>query len=201
MQGMIWTVTRLELVFVALLLALLPGIPIAVVPPHTNGDDRCSKCHLPHRATGGTPTSARVATWPGLPAGTNAAGASHAWDSGPVGRLEFLDATNRSFQLNDKWNLYARPDLRAPASAAVAVRVESGLIMRSTCPDQHSQASQPFAPGAHDYHTNNWGGGRHYMRIANNADRLCPDCRLPPGVTKSTALSHPVEITLVSNTS
>lgn len=95
-------------------LAVLPLSALAADAPHTNAFG-CTVCHLTHNAPGpllltnatvnvclschaagglasGKPftSSDQAMPWPGLPAGTNAAGSSHRWDSGAAGRAVFI---------------------------------------------------------------------------------------------------------------
>ncbi len=101
---------------VALAAALLFGAPArAVDPPHLTAA-ACASCHMAHlnagldlttvagnanlclscHAPGGSASSRafvsgdQALSWPGLPAGTNAAGTSHRWDAGAAGWLVFL---------------------------------------------------------------------------------------------------------------
>jgi predicted CXXCH cytochrome family protein len=98
-------------------IALMPATVFAVDPPHTNGDDYCSSCHLVHQATGapllnvpggntalcqschvpGGAASAKsllngdqAMPAPGLPPGAAPAGNSHRWDSSASGRVVYL---------------------------------------------------------------------------------------------------------------
>ena len=99
---------------VAWLLGLGAGSVMAQDPPHMAYN--CTDCHMLHAALGDTLTitngnanlclschfdggqatakhfvdADQARPWPGLPEGTNAAGNSHRWDSGPSGRLVFL---------------------------------------------------------------------------------------------------------------
>ena len=101
---------------VALAAALLFGAPArAVDPPHLTAA-ACASCHMAHlnagldlttvagnanlclscHAPGGSASSRafvsgdQALSWPGLPAGTNAAGTSHRWDANAAGHLVSL---------------------------------------------------------------------------------------------------------------
>jgi len=107
---------RVRAVFWLALLLFASGFALralGVNPPHTND---CAACHKTHSSPGaalgsvagnanlcmschqaGGSASAKAfaltdqaVSWPGLPAGTNSAGTSHRWDSGPAGRLQFV---------------------------------------------------------------------------------------------------------------
>ena len=97
--------------------ALLPATVFATDPPHTDGNDYCSSCHLVHRSLGaplfkvpggnvnlcqschvpgGTAStqamlnSDQAMPAPGLPPGTVPTGNSHRWDSSASGRVVYL---------------------------------------------------------------------------------------------------------------
>jgi len=269
---------------------------LAVDPPHTFTNN-CAACHITHNAPGadlgsvagnanlcmschvsGGSASAKpfananqAIPWPGLPSGTNAAGNSHRWDSGPSGRVQFIGgaaiastgaiisggtntnyyaktftltitnagavgtarfnwtATNpgggagtnvltgsnvalndgitvtfqgaaaNSFQLNDKWNLYVRTDLRLPTDTAMLLRMTNNLFNCSTCHDEHSQTNAPFDPTAPVYAGAGTGAGRHFQRVNNNTEQMCQQCHINRNVTNSIAGSHPVGINLLTN--
>ena len=116
-------------------------------------------------------------------------GITLAFANGPGG-------TGTSFQVNDKWNIYVRPDILAPTNTAVLKRTLNGAMVCSTCHDQHSQANTPFDPSAPAYTGTNSGSGRHFMRINNDTEQLCVDCHTPRNVTNGVSGSHPVGIVL-----
>lgn len=137
----------------------------------------------------GTARFSWTATTPGGGSGTNiATAASVVLDQGVS--VGFANGTGTSFQLNDKWYLYVRPDLRTPATPDLSVRVQNGQIMCSTCHNQHSQAAMPFDPAARA------GGLKHFQRVANDANQMCVDCHSPRNVTTSAGGSHPVGIAI-----
>ena len=264
----------------------------AVDPPHTDGNDYCASCHQTHQAVGGELTSVsgnanlcqschqagglasakalpnrdQAVPWPGLPAGTNASGTSHRWDSGAAGRVQFLGgaATASSgtflsggaftgpyartfqititaggaagaarfdwtatmpggggasnvltgtnvalgegifatfvngpgipFQAGDRWNILVRTDLRPPANPLLQGNMENGLLLCSTCHDQHSQAAVPFDASAPPYEPTTGGVGRHYLRIDNSRCEMCAECHTGRTVTNALAGSHPVGV-------
>ena len=140
-----------------------------------------------------------VATTPGGGAGTNLlTGANVPLDRGVL--LSFLDGTGTSFQANDKWNLYVRTDLRQPTNTTLLAHTTGGVATCSACHDEHSQAVTPFDPNAPAYAGSGGGSNRHFMRITNDQDQLCSDCHAARNVTNSLAGSHPVGITVPSNT-
>ncbi len=100
-------------------LVCLTNRVLALDPPH-NDANACDNCHILHNAqdlnlavlsgnanlcqschqSGGPatakalPASDQAVTWPGLPAGTNATGSSHRWDSSVSGRVVSLGGTS-----------------------------------------------------------------------------------------------------------
>jgi predicted CXXCH cytochrome family protein len=103
------------LIFIAA--AVFPATGFSVDPPHTDGTDYCTSCHLMHQATGapllnvpggnanlcqschvpGGAASAKALLdgdqampAPGLPPGTVPGGNSHRWDSSASGRVVYL---------------------------------------------------------------------------------------------------------------
>lgn len=109
-------------------------------------------------------------------------------------QVAFLNGTGTSFQVNDQWYLYSRPDLRNPTNAVMLLHTSSNVVYCSTCHDQHSQALVPYDPTAPAYGGPGTGAGRHFMRAANNAGQICLDCHASRNVTNSAAGSHPVGI-------
>lgn len=109
--------------------------------------------------------------------------------------VKFVNGTGTSFQLNDKWNVYVRPDLRTPTNAVVLAHTTNGVPTCSACHDEHSQAMTPFDPAASAY-AGGAGTNRHFMRVNNDQHQLCYDCHAPRNVTNSVAGSHPVGITV-----
>ncbi len=108
--------------------------------------------------------------------------------------VTFTDSGNPSFLASAKWYVYVRPDLTQPTATAMALRIESGKIMCSTCHDQHSQAREPFDPAAPAYGGAGTGAGRHFQRIADDTNQMCTDCHTARNVTSSTSGSHPVAV-------
>lgn len=113
--------------------------------------------------------------------------------------LRFSDGARVSFQQNDQWHIYVRPDLRSPTNSGVAAYLTGGSMMCSTCHDPHSQTAAPFDPAAPAYNGSYTGAGRHYMRTDNQAGQLCLDCHFPRNVTNSAAGSHPVAVPVPAN--
>ena len=141
-----------------------------------------------------------IATTPGGGAGTNLlTGTNVLLNEGLL--VTFKNGTNPSFQVNDQWNIYVRPDLRSPTNLDLLATIRSGLFSCSTCHDEHSQAAAPFDPDAQLYVTNMdgtliSGTNRHYMRIANDTEQLCQECHAARFVTNAGAGSHPVGMAL-----
>lgn len=135
-----------------------------------------------------------VATTPGgggaIGVVTGAAGSPVALDQGIS--VSFTGATAASFQTNDRWYVYVRPDIQAPANGLLASRLENGLLMCSTCHNQHSQAASPFGTAPVS------GAGRHYQRIANDLGQMCVECHAARNVTSSAQGSHPVGVGIPS---
>lgn len=67
----------------------LHGAPGAVLTAVAGNANLCMSCHLPGGTASGKPfvTGDQALPGQGLPAGTNATGISHRWDSGPAGHL------------------------------------------------------------------------------------------------------------------
>ena len=148
----------------------------------------------------GTALFSWTATTPGGGSGTGLATLS-AVPPGSLGVFldqgvyaDFLNGTGTSFQTGDKWYVYVRPDLQAPANAEMALRLENGVIMCSTCHDVHSQAAQPFGPGVPAYAGAGTGAGRHFQRTANETSQMCVDCHAPRNVITAAQGSHPVGV-------
>ena len=138
-----------------------------------------------------------TATSPGGGAGTNVlTGTNVLLNEGLL--FTFKDGTNTSFQANDQWNIYVRPDLRAPTNTDVLAKIRNGVFACAACHDPHSQAATPFDSTAPPYDpsvTN-----RHYMLIANDAEQLCFECHSPRFVTNAASGSHPVGMALAAFT-
>jgi predicted CXXCH cytochrome family protein len=114
--------------------------------------------------------------------------------------VTFKNGAGTSFQLNDKWNLYVRTDLRLPTATAMLLRVTNNLIMCSTCHDEHSQTNAPFDSAAPAYAGTNTGAGRHFQRVNNNTEQMCQECHVNRDVTNAVAGSHPVGVALTNYT-
>lgn len=137
-----------------------------------------------------------TATLPGGGAGTNLLAATNTpLDQGIL--LTFANGTGVSFQVNDRWIIPVRPDLRAPTNTFMLTRLVNGSVVCSTCHDQHSQLKTPFDPAAP---TNTTSAGRHFMRVANDQNQMCLDCHATRNVTNAIQGSHPVGISTLSNT-
>ncbi len=138
----------------------------------------------------GTAVFSWTATTPGGGSGTGvvtgAAGAPIALDQGVS--VSFTGTNAASFQTNDKWYVYVRPDIQSPTNPSLASRLENGLLMCSTCHNQHSQAAAPFGSAPVS------GAGRHYQRISNDVGQMCIECHAARNVTSSTQGSHPVGV-------
>lgn len=110
--------------------------------------------------------------------------------------VTFSAGTPPSFRLGDRYYVYVRTDLSAPGATAMALRLESGRIMCSTCHDQHSQAREPFDPAAPAYAGAGTGAGRHFQRLANDSAQMCKDCHAARSVASAAAGSHPVGVSV-----
>ncbi len=110
--------------------------------------------------------------------------------------VAFANGTGTSFQANDVWHLYLRTELRTPANAEMAVRLERGALMCSTCHDQHSQANSPFDPAAPVAAGLN---GRHFQRIPNDRDQMCVDCHNARNQTTTGGTTHPINLPIPVN--
>jgi predicted CXXCH cytochrome family protein len=138
-----------------------------------------------------------TATMPGGGGGTNIlTGTNVPLDEGVA--VTFVNGTtNISFQLNDLWRVFVRPDLRHPTNTALLGNVINGQMSCATCHDGHSQAKNPFDAAATPYGpdvTN-----RHYLAMDSDVDQMCLDCHAPRAVTTAAAGSHPVGVAVVSN--
>jgi len=149
-------------------------------------------------ATAGAVGSAQfgwTATSPGGGSGANVLTATNvALDQGV--QVSFINGSGTSFQLNDRWNLYVRSDLRNPTNTVMRAHMVNGVVYCSACHDQHSQSLTPFDPAAPVYGGAGTGNGRHFMRVNNDHDQMCKDCHNARNVTNSIAGSHPVAITV-----
>ena len=144
-----------------------------------------------------------TATSPGGGAGNNLlTGTNVALNEGVL--ATFVDGTNGSFQAGEQWRIFVRPDLRSPTNEALATRMVGGVMMCSTCHNEHSQAAQPFDSAALPYTTNLAGEfvgtNRHFLRIANDLHQMCNDCHAARNVAAAAAGSHPVGITFAPDT-
>jgi predicted CXXCH cytochrome family protein len=101
-----------------------------------------------------------------------------------------------SFRLNDRWRVHVRTDINQPTTLELAARIADGKIVCSTCHNQHSQAAEPFDPAAPAYGGSGTGYGRHYQRVANDANQMCKDCHSARDVSHSSQGSHPIGIPL-----
>jgi predicted CXXCH cytochrome family protein len=72
--------------------------------------------------------------------------------------------------------------------------MDNGLMLCSTCHDQHSQAALPFGQYPPPYDPVTQGVGRNYMRIDNSRCEMCAECHAGKTVTDAAAGSHPVGV-------
>jgi predicted CXXCH cytochrome family protein len=107
--------------------------------------------------------------------------------------LAFTNGAAPSFKSGDQWYIYVRPNISNPSTPAMALRAPNGVIMCSTCHDQHLQAELPFGTTA-AYGGTGTGAGRHFQRIDNNTDQMCKECHSAFNVTTQTLGSHPVGV-------
>ncbi len=114
--------------------------------------------------------------------------------------VTFTSNTNDFYQLNDRWQLYVRTDLRAPTNIDLTRLTPGGAVSCSTCHDPHSQANTPFDPQAPPP-PSDWQqlAERHYQRIDNSTDQMCMDCHFARAVTNALAGSHPVAVRVATN--
>jgi len=139
-----------------------------------------------------------TATTPGGGSGTNVTTA-------PVVALDqgisatFANGTGSpSFVAGSQWRIYVRTDLVQPTNPEMALRLENGALMCSTCHNQHSQERTPFDPGAPGWGGPGTGEGRHFQRVDNDLGQMCVDCHAPRDVATSGGGSHPVGVTIPS---
>lgn len=143
----------------------------------------------------GTATFNWSATSPGGGSGANlSTGTNVLLDQGVS--IKFVGGLPTSFQAGDVWNIYVRPNLVSPSSAAVAARLDNGAMTCSACHDPHSQAMTPFDTNAPTYSSAGTGNGRHFMRVDNNLNQLCIDCHVAYYATNNPAASHPVAVSV-----
>jgi len=80
----------------------------------------------------------------------------------------------------------------------MALRLEDGHLMCSTCHDQHSQEREPFDPSAPAWGGPGTGEGRHFQRVDNQFNQMCADCHAARDVLSSNQGSHPVTVPAAS---
>ncbi len=172
----------------------LPHAASAVFPANT-----CSACHIPHRASGPSLTTAidnptlcischttngstGINTWSTTDQATvGTSGTSHRWDA---------NATNSTYGAG------------VPASTAMKSRLVGGTTLQcSTCHDQHKQTNAPADPDVPAYPANaaTTLAKRHFQRTPNSSNEMCTDCHTAWKQATSdsrtytgTARSHPV---------
>ncbi len=147
--------------------------------------------------TGGAAGTAVFSWTATTPGGGGAAGVVTGAAGAPIGldqgiSVSFTGAAAAAFQTNDKWYVYVRPDIQSPTDPTLASRLENGLLMCSTCHNQHSQAAPPFGTAPIS------GAGRHYQRISNDQGQMCVECHAARNVTSSALGSHPVGVGIPS---
>lgn len=142
----------------------------------------------------GTARFSWTATTPGGGSGANVlTAASVVLDEGLS--VSFANGTSgTSFVTGDRFRLYVRTDLAQPSNTALATRLENGKTLCSTCHNQHSQIEPPFDPAAPAFGGAGTGAGRHFQRVANDAEAMCLDCHASRNVLSSTQGSHPVGV-------
>ena len=107
-------------------------------------------------------------------------------------------ASGTSFVAGDEFRVYVRTDLTAPTDPVMAARQEDGALMCSTCHNQHSQLEPPFDPAAPTYGGAGTGEGRHFQRLANDAEAMCLECHGARNVTSAALGSHAVGVAVPS---
>ena len=152
--------------------------------------------------TAGTARSAKfdwAASGPNGAMGTNlTAGSAVAIESGLT--LTFLNwRAGTAFRAGDQWRVFARPDLIQPTEVDMQWTMVSQVASCSTCHDQHSQEKEPFEAGAPAWTSPESGNGRHCLRLDNDANQLCAQCHAPRFVSSAAQGSHPVGVTVPTN--
>lgn len=122
--------------------------------------------------------------------------------------VAFTDGgTGGVFRVGDRWHVYARPHIKAPSSSLLRPHLmiytnadtspavlTNGMVVCSTCHDQHKQKFPPFDASAPAYGGSGTGNGRHYMRMSNNVNQMCFECHSALWSTNSRAGSHPTAL-------
>jgi predicted CXXCH cytochrome family protein len=108
--------------------------------------------------------------------------------------VRFIDGTNTSFQVNDRWNLYVRPHINMPTNDLIAAHTTDGVAVCSACHDQHLQAFPPFDPSSPTYGGAGTGAGRHFMRMSNDLHQICMECHSAYFVTNAAFGAHPIGV-------
>ncbi len=177
---------------------------LATDPPHNPPrlTQYCLDCHTLHNAPGATLTAAAgnhnlcmsCHNPTGLASPKPFASADQAVPgvSGNSHRFDAL-AVNTARETLEPLNPVLASRLQGATSNAPNKR-----IMCSTCHDQHSQQRAPPDQTAPAYGGAGTGWGRHYQRIANDADQACLDCHRLRDVQSSAGGSHPVRVPIPS---
>jgi predicted CXXCH cytochrome family protein len=186
----------------ALLVSGIPRPTGGTVVPAGDYTGRFARVYSLTITTAGNAGAAQFG-WSGTgPSGGSGAGVS----SGPNValsqgvRVGFVNGSGSpAFQVGDRWNVYVRSDLAMPTNVELLTRMTNGMMMCSTCHNQHSQQYAPFDTNAPAWTVPGTGEGRHFQRIADNSGQLCHECHGARFVTNSIAGSHPVGVTVPVN--
>jgi predicted CXXCH cytochrome family protein len=131
-----------HLVFAAVILLAGAGTLVATDPPHDPANPNfaaaCSQCHITHRAPGlGLTTQAGNANLCKSCHATATTRAFKDWQSSD----QALPGTSGTSHRWDASSTSAAAGATTPTAPAMALRLESGKLMCSTCHDQHSAAN------------------------------------------------------------
>jgi predicted CXXCH cytochrome family protein len=174
-----------------LVCGLLPGIAWALDPPHDASAlpaISCNTCHVGHSAAGANLTStagnANLCLSCHVEGGQASAKVLHSNEQAVTGVRG----------IHHRWDATTP----VPSDPALSSRLENGKLMCSTCHNQHSQANTPFDPSAPDTEGQ---AGRHFQRLANDANYMCRNCHSDKNMTSvrtytGANLSHPVGVAM-----
>lgn len=183
-------------VFLGLAILLLTSASAyALDPPHGLAAIpviECDSCHIGHTAPGAALTT--TAGNANLCLSCHVSGGQ----ASAIPLLSSEQAVPGTSGVHHRWDAVTP----VPASDEMADRLENGTtIMCSTCHNQHSQDNTPFDPDASPTAGD---AGRHFQRLANDANQMCRDCHSDRDMNSvrtyaaGADLSHPVGVVLPS---